>query len=355
MGSKIPTFEDLKNEVIDAGLCCLCGGCTSFCRENKLHAIDFRNGLPDYVDKERCLKCGICYMLCPVTDELEEEMEKKYGKGLGKIIDIYSARSTDEKVLEVCCDGGVVTSLLHYMMDVHYIDGALVAKKTKAGSMPVIATSYHELLACAGATLATIPSLDKIEYYSTYTKVIPELRKIQYGGMEEIALTGTPCQTKTIRKMQLVNVLPSGSIKFIIGLFCIENFSFDAVNAAKFEEIIGGRLSDIKKINIKDKMIISFKDGSRKEMDLDALKMVAREACIKCRIPFSNIYGDISVGGVGSPEGYTTVVIRSEEGKRVFEEAIEEGYIELHPEFNDEMADKIMEQLKIWTEKKEKR
>ena len=102
-------------------------------------------------------------------------------------------------------------------------------------------------------------------------------------------------------------------------------------------------------------MIISFKDGSRKEVDLDALKTVARKACINCKIPFSNIYGDISVGGLGSPEGYTTVVIRSKEGKRMFEEAIEEGYIELHPEFNDEMADKIMEQLKIWTEKKEKR
>ena len=150
--------------------------------------------------------------------------------------------------------------------------------------MPVIANSYHELLACAGATLATIPSLDKIKYYSTYTRVVPELKKIQYGGIEKIALTGTPCQTKTIRKLQLVNVLPSGSVKFIIGLFCIENFSFDPANAAKFEEIIGGRLNDIQKINIKDKMIISFKDGSIKEVDLDALKPVARKACIKCKI-----------------------------------------------------------------------
>jgi len=356
MENKIPTFSDLKREVIDAGLCTLCGGCTSFCRENKLHAIDIMEGLPDYINEESCLECGICYMICPVTEELNDKLEELYGKGIGKILEVYSARSTDENILKVCCDGGVATSLLNYLLDIHYIDGALVVKRTKGGrSMPILATSYHELLACAGASLATVPNLDEIRYYSTYTSLLPELKEIAYGGMENVALTGTPCQTKTVRKMQAVNILPSGSIKFIIGLFCIENFSFDAISLSKFEETIGGRLSDIERVNIKEKMIIEFKDGSRKEIALEDLESVARKACIKCKIPFSNIYADISLGGLGSEEGYTTVVIRTPEGKRLFEEALEEGHIEIHPEWNEEKKEEVINKIKEWTEKKERR
>lgn len=354
MKDEIPTFTDLKRDVVDRGLCALCGGCTSFCRENKLHAIDIREGVPAYIDESNCLKCGICYMICPMTHELEERLEELYGTGTGTVLEIYSARSTDEAVRAVCCDGGVATSLLHYLLDIHYIDGALVVKKMKGGrSMPIIATSYQELLMCAGSSLATVPNLDEIKHYSTYETLLPELREIAYGGLESVALTGTPCQTKTIRKMQSVNILPSGAIKFIIGLFCYENFSFDAVTLRTFEEIIGSRLSDIEKVNIKETMLITFKDGSTTSIPLEKLAGVARHACVKCTIPYANIYADISLGGLGSEEGYTTVVIRTENGKRLFEEALEEGYIELHPKWCEKRKEEVMQKIGEWTEKKE--
>ncbi|KAA0015257.1 MAG: hypothetical protein FE041_00410 [Thermoplasmata archaeon] len=353
---EIPTFSDLKEEVIDAGLCTLCGGCTSFCRANKLNAIGMMNGLPNYINEENCLKCGICYMICPVTSELDEKLEEIYGKGIGKIIDVFSARSTDENVLKKCCDGGVATALLHYMLDTHFVDAVLAVKRMKGGrSMPILATSYNELLACAGSTLATIPSLDEIKYFSTYTSLLPELKEIGYGGIENIAITATPCQTKTIRKMQSAHILPSGVVKFIVGLFCIENFSFNTVTLRKFEEIIGGRINDIEKVNIKEKMNIIFKDGRRKDVLLDELKEVARKACIKCKIPFSNIYADVSLGGLGSEDGYTTVVIRTSKGKKIFDGALEEGFIEVHPEWNEEKKENVIEKIKEWTKKKEER
>ncbi len=356
MEKEIPSFSDLKEEVISAGLCTLCGSCTSFCRANKLNAIGMANGLPDYVNEENCLKCGICYMICPVTSELNEKLEEIYGNGIGKIVDVFSARSTDENVLEKCCDGGVATALLHYMLDTHFIDAVLAVKRMKGGrSMPTLASSYHELLACAGSTLATVPSLDEIKYFSTYTSILPELKEIGYGGIENIAITATPCQTKSIRKMQSSHILPSGIVKFVIGLFCIENFSFDAVALRKFEEMIGGRMSDIEKVNIKEVMSVTFKDGRRKEIPLDELKEVARKACIKCRIPFSNIYADVSLGGLGSEDGYTTVVIRTNKGKKIFEEALEEEFIEIHPEWNEEKKEHAIEKIKEWTKKKEER
>lgn len=356
MKDEIPSFSELKRDVIDKGLCTLCGACTSFCRENKLHAIDMKSGLPDYVNEENCLKCGICYMICPVTDELNEKLKENYGEGTGKIVDIYSARSTDENVLSVCCDGGVATSLLNYLIDIHYVDGVICVKKMKGGkSMPILASSYHELLACSGSSLATVPGLDEMRHYTTYESILPEIRELVYGGVEKIAVTGTPCQIKGIRKMQIHNILPSGAIKFTVGLFCIENFSFNVITLNKFERIIGGRLVDVEKVNIKENMSIKFRDGSKKEIPLEKLEEVARKACIHCKIPFSNIYADVSLGGLGSEEGYTTVLIRNEESMKLFEEAVEEGYIEIHPEWNNDRKEEVMEKIKVWTEKKERR
>ncbi|HEC77491.1 MAG TPA: hypothetical protein ENI33_09620 [Thermoplasmatales archaeon] len=356
MGNEIPSFSDLKRDVVEKDLCTLCGACTSFCRENKLHAIDMKSGVPDYVNEENCLKCGICYMICPVTKEMDEKLKEFYGEGIGKILDVYSARSTDKNVLSVCCDGGVATSLLNYLLDIHYVDGVISVKKMKGGrSMPILASSYHELLACAGSSLATVPNLNEMRHYSTYESILPEMRELVYGGVEKVAVTGTPCQIKAIRKMQIYNILPSGSIKFTVGLFCIENFSFNVITLSKFERIVGERIGDIEKVNIKENMMVKFKDGSKKEISLEKLEEVARKACIKCQIPFSNIYADISLGGLGSEDGYTTVIIRNEKSRELFEEAVEEGYIEIHPEWNNEKREKIVEKIKIWTEKKEKK
>ncbi|MEM1513578.1 MAG: Coenzyme F420 hydrogenase/dehydrogenase, beta subunit C-terminal domain [Candidatus Thermoplasmatota archaeon] len=349
------SFDDLKKDVIDKGLCALCGGCTSFCRANRLVAIGMKDGLPDYINQENCMKCGICYMICPFTEELDEEIRRKYGEGIGKIINIYSSRSTDENILKKCCDGGVATSLLNYLLDAGIVDAVLAVKKMKGGrSIPFLASSYNDLLSCAGSVIATVPSLEEVKYFSTYTSLLPELKEVGYGGIEKIAITGTPCQIKSIRKMQSVNILPSGMVNFIVGLFCIENFSFDAVSLRKFESIVG-RINDIEKINIKEKMIVEFKDGRIKEISLKALKEVARKSCLKCLLPFSNIYGDISLGGIGSEKGYTTVVIRNDYGKKIFDEAVDEGYIEIYPEWDKKHEEKIKKIIEEWTIRKEKK
>ena len=48
-------------------------------------------------------------------------------------------------------------------------------------------------------------------------------------------------------------------------------------------------------------------------------------------------------------------MIRTPEGKRLFEEALEEGHIEIHPEWNEEKKEEVINKIKEWTEKKERR
>jgi coenzyme F420 hydrogenase subunit beta len=57
----------------------------------------------------------------------------------------------------------------------------------------------------------------------------------------------------------------------------------------------------------------------------------SRSACKACS-DFSNDFADISFGGLGSPEGWTTVVIRTDYGETIYQETLRHGYIE---ELND--------------------
>lgn len=210
--------------------------------------------------------------------------------------------------------------------------------------MPILASSFAEILESAGTSLTTLPTVNELKNYTSYTSVLPELREIAGNFIEKVAVVGTPCQIKTIRKMQEVHVLPSGITRFTIGLFCIENFTFNPTNITKFEDIIGGRVADIRKVNIKDEMTIIFKDGDVKNIPLEKLESVARESCLHCNLPFSNIYSDISAGGLASPDGYTTVVLRTEQGERLFKEAVEDGYIEINPNWEKKKAIKKIEE-----------
>ena len=60
---------------------------------------------------------------------------------------------------------------------------------------------------------------------------------------------------------------------------------------------------------------------------LKKVKSLIRSCCSQCD-DFSSEYADISVGNVGSPAGYSTVLVRTERGLKVMKSAIKSGLIE---------------------------
>jgi coenzyme F420 hydrogenase subunit beta len=51
-----------------------------------------------------------------------------------------------------------------------------------------------------------------------------------------------------------------------------------------------------------------------------------RPACNACS-DFSNIYADISFGGLGSQDKYTTVITRTKKGKHIFQKILDAGIV----------------------------
>ncbi len=327
------SFKDLIKEVHDKNICQSCGGCISFCSAHELKAIEMgKDGLPKFTNEDNCLKCGICYFICPQIGIFDEELRNAHNwkPPVGNFRRIAIARSTDPKVRELATDGGVVTSLVQYLLEHKIIDGAIVSKKmTPFSREPMIAVTKEDLLAAAGSRFADQSHVEELGKYTTYSPTLQGLKGIRNMDLTRIAVVGTPCQIHTIRKMQVLGVLPSHIVKFTIGLFCMENFSFDELARTKLEQDMKLNIDEIIKMNIKEDLIIDLKDGKRIHVPFEELDILMRPACRVCT-DFANDFADVSVGGVGSPEGYTTTMLRTEVGMKRYMEAVETGYIEEH-------------------------
>ena len=356
---RIKNFQDLIEEVHDLGICQQCGGCVSFCNSIENEVIGFKepNTPPVYLNKDKCLECGICYFICPQTHVLDDDLKKTFkfsdfsSMPLGFIEGIYSCQAMDNEFLKYGTDGGVVNSILNHLIEKKMIDGAIVAKtKTSFSRESIIARSREDLINASGVKLDLTPQLDRIQKYHTYTSSLPKLRHYRF---KKLALVGTPCQIYTIRCMQSLGIIPSENIEICLGLFCYENFFFDKLRIKKFENDFKLKFENIEKINIKEDLIVKLKDNGTVQntihIPFEKLEPFMRPACNVC-LDFTNIYADISFGGLSSPDKFTTVIPRTKKGKDILNKVIKAGVIKILDIKNKkEMKDKLthFSQLKI--------
>jgi coenzyme F420 hydrogenase subunit beta len=326
------SFTDLENEVVKEGICGKCGGCVSFCSANRIGALVLDDkGFPTYGDKDRCLECGLCYLVCPQTHPMKEEVDEQFRwkPPIGNFLDIFSARSAHTEVRDRATDGGVVTSLLIHMLEKGFIDGAVVSMSTDPlRRKAVVATSREELLRAAGSQFTESPQLEEVgRGYTNYVPVVKSIQEIAPKQIRKLAVVGTPCQIGAIRKMQALKIAPSDMVSFTVGLFCMQCFEVGNLMEKSFVKAHKIDVEDIARVNIKEDFILTMKSGVSLHIPLKEIEEIARPACLACRL-FANDYADISVGGLGSPDGYTTVMIRTIKGKEMFADALYHGRIQ---------------------------
>jgi coenzyme F420 hydrogenase subunit beta len=98
----------------------------------------------------------------------------------------------------------------------------------------------------------------------------------------------------------------------------------------QFEREFNIKFEDIEKIKIKKDLVIQLKGDEYREslihVPFEDLKKYMRPACNACS-DFSNVYADVSFGGLGSPEDFTTVLTRTKKGRQLMTQAIRDGVI----------------------------
>jgi len=322
-------FYDLKETIIDKGICTSCGACVALCPVQCLELKDLKpNMLPKNEEDimQNCAECSLCLNFCPRTKYNNEFTEKVSSKlNLGNTI---AAKTQDPEVQKVCQDGGVVTSLLKYLFDEELIDGAVVSKATDDWNPePIIIQDSSQLLKTSGTRYSISPNVLILN-----PKYLNENLKIPYEDHNNLrlAFVGTPCQVEAIKKLQgyktNTQIFPSNLVKYTIGLFCMENFEYDKMIKDYVSKKLKIKINSLKKMNIsKGKLKID----SGKEPILVPIKELdpyTKSGCHYCT-NFSNLYADVSVGNIGSGENISTVILRNDIGRELVEGALKKGYL----------------------------
>ncbi|MHC1596551.1 MAG: Coenzyme F420 hydrogenase/dehydrogenase, beta subunit C-terminal domain [Candidatus Syntropharchaeales archaeon] len=320
----IKTFEDLKAEIIDLGLCAGCGTCAAFCE-----AIEMDGDTPKLVGDcalvRGALKCGTCYNICPKRSNgdatiIEKFLSKdKVDELFGNYVGIYSVKATNTDIAERAQDGGAVSAIIHYLLSSGSVDCGIISKRDESWrASPLVITSADDVTKGSGTKYAVSPNVEALGDVIRDEKL-------------RVAIVGTPCQVKGVRNLQSTLFEPIEKIEIVnIGLFCTENFRYDSFieyMTPRLEE--GGlKINDVTKTEItKGKFFFRSPKGDV-SLKIAELEPIIPTNCRNC-IDFSAELADISVGSVGSPDGWSTVITRNEKSDELVKRMIEEGLFEV--------------------------
>ncbi|MEA2074795.1 MAG: Coenzyme F420 hydrogenase/dehydrogenase, beta subunit C-terminal domain [Euryarchaeota archaeon] len=286
-------FENLKAMVIDTQLCSRCLTCVSICPGgllvNEEDIVDF----PDFEDK--CLDCGACVRVCPRYDY-------KPKSGLGDYIEFTAGQSKRFKGQ----DGAMGTEFIFSAMDMGLIDRGIFVDRDEQWRTSVFHVRGKE-------QLEKLP-LGGTKY--TFADIMPELKKAVMFTKKGVGVVGTPCMVSGVRKLQEEFPVFKEKVKLVVGLFCTENYHYAEVS----KYLIGKGVDYSKLIKtdiIKGKFVATMTD---KEVKFKVAKLddILPSGCNRCT-DFTAVESDVSVGSVGSAVGFSTIVVRTEAGKEVWD------------------------------------
>lgn len=346
-------WAHLWDEVVTNGLCTGCAGCVVACPHDVL-GYDDTLGIykPFHLEDEDgpggCghgdRGCTSCTRACPRFRSWETEIDTFMFKrereadevdGISK--DIILARATDKYVLDKGQDGGLVSAMLIYALEKGYIDGALVSYLEGDGStwkaIPGVARNKEEILAAAGSRYT----------YSANTMAYAQAVGM---GLEKLALVGMSCMSSVPSVMSARKAgKPARKFALNIGLLCSKTFD-DAIFEELFEAKYGLKKQDMVKMNIKGVFQIWMKDGSYHEINLKECHAWTRSGCMTCP-DFAAEHADISTGGIGAFNDWTLTIVRTDVGRKLMIELLENGVIEGRPGDDDPGAIDLLRKLSI--------
>ena len=82
-------------------------------------------------------------------------------------------------------------------------------------------------------------------------------------------------------------------------------------------------------MDVKGKLELSLTDGSKTTIPLKEIEDAIKDGCRTCT-DFSALDADISAGSVGTEERWTTLLIRTEEGRQMIQSAVNAKDLELN-------------------------
>jgi len=340
-------FFELAEAVIDADRCVRCGACIAACPSDSLGVNE--DDLPYLV--RMCTGCSLCWDFCPrgglryeATWPAEPENDDDWRitgsapVGLGVVSESVAARVHPESkyASPSAQDGGFVTAVLVAALESGAIDGALVAREdpnTPWRGVPFFATTREELIATGGSF-----------YNQTLALAALDLDRVGLGQNARIAVVGTPCEIQGIRALQARSwrkgVSRVDAISLQIALLCTKSFDYRGLMLGLLRDERGLDLAEVAKVDVIHGRMFVFDHAGAVLVDepVKAFHSASLKGCDECA-DFAGRAADLSVGSVGSPDGWSSVLVRTPEGAAALDRVRAE--LELAPIERPEALEKL--------------
>ncbi|MFX1380465.1 MAG: FAD-dependent oxidoreductase [Promethearchaeota archaeon] len=188
------SFELLREEIVDAGLCQGCGLCAGSCKHIEMEVK--RPTLKDYCILERDGQdCGKCYQNCPQV--IQKKFEEK------QPLAVYSLRSKDPEILAKASSGGFVTTLAKELLENETLKEIIMVQEEDEKPTADIVSDPDEVIQKAGVIYGR-------------SGVLQRLVELTGKNFDPIGIVGVPCEMRGAAELE--EEMNRKILK--IGLFC---------------------------------------------------------------------------------------------------------------------------------------
>ncbi|MHA1150187.1 MAG: FAD-dependent oxidoreductase [Promethearchaeota archaeon] len=199
------SFELLKSEIIDAGLCQGCGLCAGSCKHIIMEKL--RPELKDYCILERGgLDCGKCYQGCP------QVIQKRFREK--RPIAIYSLRSKDPEITKRASSGGFITTIAKRLLEKKEVSNIVMVQNEDGKPVANKVSDPNDVINKAGVVYGRSSVLEKL---------------IELTGdiLDPIGIVGVACEMRGAAEAE--TNMKREILK--LGLFCNSNIRTDNSDA----------------------------------------------------------------------------------------------------------------------------
>lgn len=329
--------------VIEKNHCMVCGGCSLVCPTNAI-SMEYNKEAGLYrpiINSKKCIDCGKCENVCPSNHQSTEGM-------IGNYISIYLAHSKDLYVRHLATSGGVINSFVRYILDEKVVEYVLLTRYD--ASSPIEAS----------AILLSKNECEEMkkkprDYASRYV-VVPILETLKNFDIEKrkIAVVGTPCQLQALKK--IIGRLNDNII--LIGLACSGGMRFTATEEYKRLKKAGNATMYYRGNGwpgtnnlISDKVDLEYNHLGSLYERMFSSQIFKNPGCRYCKDHFAE-QADISFCDYwdieeiqNEKEGNSCIIVRSKKARQLFNDLVENDYIEIVKELQQEDVVKTQVQV----------
>ena len=171
-------------QMVITDTCCGCGACATVCSQHAISIQRDADGFEHYtIDQAKCVHCGLCRKVCPMTDVIAPDMHDSKA--------LYAVKSSSAQVLQKSSSGGIGYELAsRYLRQGYAVCGCAYDKDINAAKHIWILHGEEEKLHL----------LQGSKYIqSVSAEALMELTAI--CKERKIVFFGTPCQTAAVDKI----------------------------------------------------------------------------------------------------------------------------------------------------------